>query len=247
MTSYEELDNSMAPKYHIVKLALLNRVNTQEFKSGDMLPSETELMKQYNVSRITVRKALDELVKDGIIYRVQGKGTFVRDMTQVTESKYRNCVSCSDLLRSFHLQPSRRVVCRELVDCPADVAQRLKIETGDQVLLYERIYYGDDTPAIYGKSYIALNNLPGFENIDLAESSMVRIVENDYHKQIHKFDRKVRAVSATNDLAKKLHVVTGFPLLYLTFISCFVDPYDTPFEDACLCYRTDVIDYLPEI
>ena len=237
--------DSVLPKYHMVKLDLENRIHTQEFKIGDMLPSESMLMKRYGVSRITVRKALEDLVQEGTIYRIQGKGTFVQDTSQSKEGKYRNCVSCSDLLRSFNLKPTRRVISREIIPCPEDVAERLRIKPGRQVLLYERIYYGDDDPAIYGKSYISLEHLPGFEQYDLAESSMMRVIEEDYHQQVYKFDRKLRAVSATNEIAKKLQVLTGFPLLYLTFVSKFSGT-DIPFEDACLCYRTDVIDYLPD-
>ena len=57
--------DSVLPKYHMVKLDLENRIHTQEFKIGDMLPSESMLMKRYGVSRITVRKALEDLVQEG--------------------------------------------------------------------------------------------------------------------------------------------------------------------------------------
>lgn len=238
--------DDMAPKYHAVKIDLLNRINTGEFKCGDKLPSESELMSIYNVSRITIRKALEELVADRVVYRVQGKGTFVQSTAETKETKYRKSVSsCSSLLRSFNMTPTRRIINRKVVPCPESVAQRLNLLPDSPVLLYERIYYGDDDPAIYGKSYIALEHLPDFDKFDLAELSMVQIIEEKYYKQIYKFDRKLRAISAPNDIAKKLHVLAGFPLLHLTFVSRFVDS-NIPFEDACLCYRTDVLDFLPD-
>lgn len=238
--------DDMAPKYYAVKIDLLNRINTGEFKCGDKLPSESELMAIYKVSRITVRKALEELVADHVVYRVQGKGTFVQNTDETRGSRYRECISsCSNLLRSFHMTPTRRIINRKVIPCPEDVAQRLNLAPGAPVLLYERIYYGDDDPAIYGTSYIALEHLPDFEKYDLAELSMVQIIEEKYHKQIHKFDRKLRAISAPNDIAKKLHILVGFPLLHLTFISRFTGS-NIPFEDACLCYRTDILDFLPD-
>lgn len=238
--------DDMAPKYYAVKIDLLNRINTGEFKCGDKLPSESELVAIYNVSRITIRKALEELVADRVVYRVQGKGTFVQNTAEAKETKYRKSVSsCSNLLRSFHMTPTRRIINRKVVSCPEDVAQRLNLVPGSQVLLYERIYYGDDDPAIYGKSYIALDHLPDFDKFDLAELSMVQIIEEKYHKRIYKFDRKLRAISAPNDIAKKLNILAGFPLLHLTFVSCFEDS-NIPFEDAVLCYRTDILDYLPD-
>lgn len=239
-------NSSIVPKYHIVKMDLLNRINTQEFKSGDKLPSEQELTQQYDVSRITIRKALEYLVQDGVIYRVQGKGSFVSDQSVENESRIRHSVSCSDLLRSFHLKPTRRVVQREVVPCPAEAAANLHLEEGTPVLLYERVYYGDDDPAIYGKSYISLEQLPDFEKYDLAECSMVEIIEETYGKHICKLNRKLRAMSASNGISKRLQVITGFPLLHLHFQSCF-EGERIPFEDAELYYRTDVIDYLPDI
>ena len=240
------VQDDVTPKYYTVKIDLLNRINTGEFKCGDKLPSESELVNIYHVSRITIRKALEELVADRVVYRVQGKGTFVQNTTESKESRYRESIgSCSNLIRSFHMIPTRRIINRKVVPCPADVAQRLSLAAGTPVLLYERVYYGDDDPAIYGKSYIALEHLPEFEKYDLAELSMVQIIEEKYHKQIYKFDRKLRAFSAPNDIAKKLHILAGFPLLHLTFISRFADS-NIPFEDACLCYRTDILDFLPD-
>lgn len=244
--AYEADNLSVIPKYHIVTMDLLNRINTQEFKSGDMLPSELELTQQYGVSRITIRKSLEKLVQDGVIYRIQGKGSFVSDQSVKNEHRIRHSVSCSDLLRSFHLTPTRRVIQREVVPCPAEAAANLLLKEGTPVLLYERVYYGDDDPAIYGRSYISLEHLNGFETYDLAESSMVKIIEEVYGKHIYKANRKLRAMSANNEISKRLQVMTGFPLLHLHFQSCFYEN-NAPFEDADLYYRTDVIDYLPDI
>ena len=71
--------DSVLPKYHMVKLDLENRIHTQEFKIGDMLPSESMLMKRYGVSRISVRKAVEDVVQEGSIYRFKGYGNFVKD------------------------------------------------------------------------------------------------------------------------------------------------------------------------
>ena len=69
--------NSPVPLYKQVLDILNDQIARQELKFGDKLPSEAELMKQFGVSRITVRAAISELVEDGILERSQGKGTFV--------------------------------------------------------------------------------------------------------------------------------------------------------------------------
>lgn len=66
------------PKYYILKLEIIKKIENDEFLDDQMIPSERELIKEFGVSRITVRKAIDELVNEGYVYRVQGKGTYVK-------------------------------------------------------------------------------------------------------------------------------------------------------------------------
>ena len=69
--------NSIIPMYKQISNILTEKITNGELKAGDKLPAEAELMKQFGVSRITVRTALSEMVEDGILARSQGKGTFV--------------------------------------------------------------------------------------------------------------------------------------------------------------------------
>ena len=72
-----------SPKYYIIKQDLIKMINDEILTAGQMVPSESKLMQQYNVSRITARKALEELSNEGYIYKVQGKGCFVKDNIEV--------------------------------------------------------------------------------------------------------------------------------------------------------------------
>ncbi|HCS75651.1 MAG TPA: GntR family transcriptional regulator, partial [Clostridiales bacterium] len=66
------------PKYFQLKKAIIRKIEEEEYLPGGLIPSERELMEQYQVSRITVRKAIDELVVEGYLYKIQGKGTYVK-------------------------------------------------------------------------------------------------------------------------------------------------------------------------
>lgn len=70
------------PKYYLLKKEILNKIETGEYQEGSMIESERELMECYQFSRITVRKAIDELVNEGYLYRIQGKGTYVKGETE---------------------------------------------------------------------------------------------------------------------------------------------------------------------
>lgn len=71
-------DQSMAPKYYIVKRAIIRKIEKEEYKENELIPSERELTEMFGVSRITVRRAVDELVGENYLYRIQGKGTYVK-------------------------------------------------------------------------------------------------------------------------------------------------------------------------
>ena len=77
------LDQGPTPLYHQLKNILKSRILSNELKGNQRLPTEAELCMEYNVSRITVRQALSELMKDGLIYRDRGRGTFVTESAEL--------------------------------------------------------------------------------------------------------------------------------------------------------------------
>src|SRR5258708_22034678 len=76
--------NSPVPRYHQLKEILRERIQSGEWKAGDLIPSERELSEQYGISRMTTRQAITDLVNEGVFFREQGRGTFVshRKITQ---------------------------------------------------------------------------------------------------------------------------------------------------------------------
>ena len=100
------------PKYQMVKDYVLSQIENQEFTKDDRIPSESEFSKSLDVSSITVRKALSELVNEGVIYRVRGKGSFVANQSAVSE-KTSNLVafviSGVDLYDSSYMQIMRGI------------------------------------------------------------------------------------------------------------------------------------------
>lgn len=86
------------PKYYQLKKILIEKINNEEFEVNVPIPSERELTELYQVSRITVRKAIEELVNEGYLYKIQGKGTYVKtdegEQPLLYYKLYRRC--CSD-------------------------------------------------------------------------------------------------------------------------------------------------------
>lgn len=236
----------MLPKYYTVKLALLERIQSSELQPDDALPTETELIEQYDVSRITVRRALSELASEKYIYRVQGKGSFVngaRGETVMCNAPHAE--NYARLIEHSGLVPKRVGLKSARIPCESADAAILGIRPGDPVLMVERIYYASGTPTIFISSVLNLEVLEGIEQYDLTKESIWHILHDDMGMQVLSKSRSIRAVSAEGNIAKQLGVLTGYPLLLNRYVSTTADS-EQPWESAYAYFRTDVLDYLPD-
>lgn len=96
------------PKYYLLKKEILNKIETGEYQEGSMIESERELTECYQFSRITVRKAIDELVNEGYLYRIQGKGTYVKGETE-TQNLF-SLRSCTEDVKRLGRTPSKKTM-----------------------------------------------------------------------------------------------------------------------------------------
>ena len=101
------------PKYYLVKKSIVEKIENEEFQPGEPIPSERELMEDYQVSRITIRKAIEELVAEGYLYKVQGKGTYVK--TDEGSNNLFAITSCTEDVIRLGMTPSKKTVVSELV------------------------------------------------------------------------------------------------------------------------------------
>lgn len=99
---------SMLPKYYLLKEEIIKKIENEEFVAEEMIPSERDLMDNYNFSRTTVRKAIDVLVNEGYLYKVQGKGTYVKGK-KFTQGLI-NLTSCTEEIKSHGFIPSIKLI-----------------------------------------------------------------------------------------------------------------------------------------
>src|SRR5665647_1400459 len=110
-------------KYTAVKRAIFEMINSGQYPVNSLIPSERELIEIYRVSRITVRKAIDDLVADGYMYRIQGKGTYVK--SDGAPHDLYSLVSCTEEIESMGMAAARRVIRAEVGVADARLAARL--------------------------------------------------------------------------------------------------------------------------
>ncbi len=138
--------NSVTPMYKQVLKILSDRITSGQLKPGDKLPSETALMSEFGVSRITVRAAIIELAEDGILVRSQGKGTFVA--TPKSTYKANDTIGFSHSCRLAGKVPSSRLIYSDWIYPSQKDMDFFKIKETEKIICTKRLRYVDNIPTL---------------------------------------------------------------------------------------------------
>ena len=232
---------SVVPKYYQLKEILLRKIEDGEWEQQKAIPSERELEILYNVSRTTIRKALDLLVRKGYLYREQGKGTFValphlqqnlHWLTSFTEDMKRRGFASGQRILTLSLEkPSRRI------------AQSLNLDPDkDQVVKVERLRFGNDEPIGIHIAYLPVFIGAPFTIEELETyQSLYSLLKAKYKVVIMEADESLEATIADEMEAQLLGIQEGSPLLLIERISRTSE--GIPVEYVKMLYRADRYKY----
>jgi GntR family transcriptional regulator len=145
-------ENSVIPLYHQIREKLTARIESGEFKPQEQIPSENELCEEYNVSRITIRRAIDEMVKLGLIVKKQGKGTFVNQPKINFFSV--DLISLSERMRQQGLNVTTRVITVAEVLPSSRVKKALMLADKEPVVEIKRVRYIENDPITIETNFI---------------------------------------------------------------------------------------------
>ena len=213
------LENGSAqPLYIQLKNQLLESIATGIYAKGQKIPTENELVQQFSVSRITVRKALKELEQEGLLIRYQGKGTFVADHA-LRRDISRNS-SFTEICRSTGLVPGARTIKSVLEDATASDIEELGVEPGSKIVVLERIRYANEVPVA-----IEFSRLPERFSFliqeDLNDASLIQVLAEKYNVHFTGTGIKtLKLVYATYEQAKYLSLSKNYPLISISCVSC---------------------------
>jgi GntR family transcriptional regulator len=225
---------------HVQVLEALHR-DLQEgvWRPGDQLPTESELMARFGVSRITVRQALTHLVHEGVLTRRSGKGTFVA-RPRIEQELHVLTGFVEDMV-ALGMRASARVVSLEWVPAEPRVAQHLELPVGRTVLRLERVRLGNDEPLLFDVSYLppALGERVARE--DLAVHPIFSLLEEKYGIPVGFADYRIFPATASREVARHLEVPRGSPILEIERIS--YSENGTPLDYERLYYRGDRVTY----
>lgn len=158
------------PKYHQLAETLRQDIRAGQMVPGEQMTTEAVLCATYRVSRGTVRQALQLLVDEGLLWREQGRGTFVA--APVDRSRHFSLSSFAEEMRRQNRQPSTRVLVNEVVPASAEVAQRLGIRKETAVFHIQRLRLANGQPVAVETRYLAHSLCPQLANEDLERQSL---------------------------------------------------------------------------
>ncbi len=220
------------PKYYTVKRQLLEL--TQTMAPGSPVPPERELAQHYGTSRTTVRQALAELVVEGRLLRMQGKGTFVAKpkVAQLLE-----LASYTQGMRAHGLHPQTKILDTSYVPADAQLSELLAISPGSRVLRIHRLRLADGEPMSTDTSHLPARRFPGLRrNLD-RYASLYEALATAYGVQLAEAEETIETVLADPTDARLLGVDAGMPLLLLSRQA--FDVSAAPVEWAQSKYRGD--------
>jgi GntR family transcriptional regulator len=206
------------PKYHLVKEALLGRIIDNTWTPGMLIPSEPELCREFGVSRITVRRAVSELVYEGKLRTVQGKGTFVAE-PKLQERFVQRAFGIYEDMERRGLRLTTTILRQEVIPASIEVAARLKIRPGERTHVLVRLRSVQDEKLLVSTTFIPEVLCPGLVNDDLSSGSLYRHLQTKYNLAIARGERSLEAIAAGQWEARLLDIALGSPLLRLDSVA----------------------------
>lgn len=201
-------EESTIPLHHQITLLLRRQISSGELKPGDMIPSESQLCSQYNVSRTTVRQALNQLVEENLIIRRRGKGSFVA--SPKLRRSLNHLYSFSEDMLSMGLKPFSHVLEQKVVEAADEIKGALDLPAyNSRVLQLMRVRIANNEPLLLETTYIPLYLCPDIQEVDFSSSSLYQVLQSKYDLHLHKAVETYEAVKTDRNTAACLKVRTG--------------------------------------
>lgn len=227
------LRGGVLPLYHQLQQALRQFIESGRWAPGHRLPGERELMRMFNVSRTTVREALDALERDGLISRQHGRGTFVAPRPVV--ATLARLQGFTEELQERGLRFEVKLLHSGLVPASGEVAEALAVQAGSEVVEISRVVLLDAQPLFTDESFL----LPGPGRLVLAAEpgQTIYAALEAVGFTVASGEQTIEAAPATRREAQRLGIRAGRPVLLIRRITRLAD--GTAVEFRRVAYRGD--------
>ena len=227
------------PLYQQIQHLLRHRITTGAYPPGTKIPSENELCRELAVSRVTVREALRELVLADLLVKVQGKGAFVAE-TQHRLATVKYTGFLEDLQERVLKLKVAEVDIRTVV-ASSEIASKLGLELGSEIVQVRRLRHIDDEPFSYTLNYLPVEIGKRIRAKDLYAVPLLKILQRDLRIPIVRAHETIDALPAEQDVAQKLAIPVLYPVMHMKRL--MFTTADRPFELVETFYRADKYHY----
>lgn len=225
------------PIFKQIANQLRHRIEQGKLHLGDVIPGERELADSLNVSRMTLRAAVDELVNDGLLLRQRGRGTIVAHVRINKQAQVLGFMSFSEEMRARGLVPSSRILEFKSEIADAAVSAQLDLQLGAQVILLKRVRLANGEPMALERCYLPYERFSRLLQFDLSMRSLYDILEHEFETRPALCQETVEAIALDAPEARDLDCKRGAPALLVTRVTR--DARDTLIEAETTLYRSD--------
>jgi GntR family transcriptional regulator len=233
---------SPVPIYYQLEQYMKEKIEKGEWQPGEMIPSERELAETYDISRMTVRQAVNNLVNDGYLVRRRGKGTFVA--AKKIEQPLKGLTSFSEDMRARGMEPDTVVLGFETVPASKKLAEWLAVKEGDALYEIRRLRLADGSPMALETLYIPCALAPHLTR-EIVNGSVYEFMEKEVGLAIGTAVQVIEASVARKLEAEHLQVKEGAPVLLLERRTYLTD--GRPLEVVKSVYRGDRYKFIVEM
>jgi GntR family transcriptional regulator len=231
-------ESSSLPLYQQLQRALREAIENGVIAPEDALPPERDLAEMLGVSRITVRKAIDELAEEGLLVRKQGSGTFVSNRV---EKNFAKLTSFSEDMRARGREPRSIWLTKAAGTVTPEESLALRSSPGTPVLRFHRIRYADDAPMAIEYATVLAHCLPSIEAVT---TSLYEALEKTGNRPVRALQR-LRAVLFTGEQAKLLKAQERDAGLLVARVGYLKDGRAVEYSQSY--YRGDIYDFVAEL
>jgi GntR family transcriptional regulator len=225
------------PLHTQFEMIIQQKIEDEEWPTNTCIPSENDFSKLYGISRMTVRTVLNRLVDLGLLYRSQGKGTFVAEPKIVSKPLLRRGIR--EQLEELGYEISTKMISFEEIAATTKVARILGIERGEDIFAVKRLRFVKGDPLSYHTSYVSKRRFTALNTMDLENNQMCDVIEKNFNYPIKHRIETLEATTANTEEAWLLAVKPAFPLLLLENI-VYTDR-ELPLEYSRIIFRGDKI------
>ena len=232
------------PYYYQIQQKIKEAIKKGELEQEQFIPTERDLSKEFDVSRITIRKALEGLATEGTIRRIRGKGAII-SKSKIEGQLFNRLIGTYKDLENKGFKITNKVLNFKIIEPDESVKKELNLLPQEKVYRFERIRFLDDEPYHYSKTFIPQKICPDFNHNLLIEESLISVLDESYNLKIYKVKRILEASVASREESGLFNIKVGSPIL--TFYNTAFLKKGTPVEYTLNKIRGDMSKFKIEI